>query len=99
MKIILDDRRPMPEKGPYNCVRTYEDCAFLIRNFRTISFISLDYDLGGGKTGYDVLVYMAENDIEVKHINIHSDHSVGVPKMRDYVWKVFPDVSLTFNPL
>ena len=55
--------------------------------------------LGEGKTGYDVLVYMAENDIEVKHINIHSDHSVGVPKMWEYVQKHFPDVSLTFNPL
>ena len=99
MKIILDDRRPMPETGPYNCVRTYEDCAFLIRNFRTISFISLDYDLGEAKTGYDVLVYMKENDIEVKHINIHSDHSVGVPKMREYAWSYFPNASVTFNPL
>ena len=99
MKIVLDDRRNIPGNSPYNLVRTYEDCVEMIRLFRKISFISLDYDLGGGKTGYDVLVYMAENDIEVKHINIHSDHSVGVPKMWDYVWKVFPNVSLTFNPL
>ena len=99
MKIILDDRRYVPSNSPQNVVRTYEDCVDMIRLFRKISFISLDYDLGEGKTGYDVLVYMAENDIEVKHINIHSDHSVGVPKMREYVWEHFPDVSLTFNPL
>lgn len=99
MKIILDDRRPMPEDGPYNCVRTYEDCIFLIRNFKTISFISLDYDLGGKETGYDVLVYMLENSNTVKHINIHSDHSLGVPKMREFVEKNFPNTSLTFNPL
>lgn len=99
MKIILDDRRPMPEDGPYNCVRTYEDCTFLIRNFHTISFISLDYDLGGKETGYDVLMYMLEHGNNVKHINIHSDHSVGVPKMREYVEKNFPNTSLTFNPL
>lgn len=98
MKIILDDQRPFPD-GPYNCVRTYEDCVEMIRLFRKISFISLDYDLGGGKTGYDVLVYMTENSIEVDHINIHSDHSIGVPKMREYVWKYFPGTSLTFNPL
>ena len=67
--------------------------------FRSTSFIRLDYDLGEGKTGYDVLAYMKENDVEVKHINIHSDHSVGVPKMREYVWKNFPNVSVTFNPL
>lgn len=99
MKIILDDRRYVPSNSPYNVVRNYEDCVEMIRLFRRISFISLDYDLGEGKTGYDVLVYMAENDIEVKHINIHSDHSVGVPKMWEYVQKHFPDVSLTFNPL
>ena len=99
MKIILDDRRPMPEDGPYNCVRTYEECTFLIRNFKTISFISLDYDLAGKETGYDVLVYMLENGNHVKHINIHSDHSLGVPKMREFVEKNFPNTSLTFNPL
>ena len=58
MKIILDDRRSFPD-GPYNCVRTYEDCVEMIRLFRKISFISLDYDLGGGKTGYDVLAVTA----------------------------------------
>ena len=98
VKIILDDNRSFPE-GPYNCVRTYEDCVELLRLFRKISFISLDYDLGGGKNGYDVLVYMSENDIEVKHINIHSDHSVGGPKMREYARIHFSGAELTFNPL
>lgn len=99
MKIILDDRRYVPSNSPYNVVRNYEDCVDMLRLFRKISFISLDYDLGEAKTGYDVLVYMKENDIEVKHINIHSDHSVGVPKMKEYVWKNFPNASVTFNPL
>lgn len=99
MKIILDDRRYVPSNTPHNVARTYEDCIEMLRIFRRISFISLDYDLGTEKTGFDVLVYMAENNIEVKHINIHSDHSVGVPKMREYVWENFPNVSLTFNPL
>lgn len=99
MKIILDDRRPMPERGPYNCCRTYDECTFLIRNFHTISFISLDYDLMGRETGYDVLKYMEECGNHVKHINIHSDHSIGVPKMEAYVKEHFPNAELTFNPL
>lgn len=99
MKIILDDRRQFPENGTYNCVRTYEDCALLIRVFHTISFISLDYDLGGKETGLDVLKYMVECGNEVKHINIHSDHSVGVPKMREFAEKNFPNAELTFNSL
>ena len=99
MKIILDDRRPFPEKGDYNGVRTYEECAFLLRNIHTISFISLDYDLGGKETGLDVSAYMVECGNEVKHINIHSDHSVGVPQMRKFVEEHFPTASLTFNSL
>lgn len=99
MKIILDDCRYVPSNSPYNVVRNYEDCVDMLRLFRKINFISLDYDLGEAKTGYDVLVYMKENDIEVKHINIHSDHSVGVPKMREYAWSYFPNASVTFNPL
>ena len=98
MKLILDDRRPMPD-GPYNCVRSYAECVDFLRIFRTISFISLDYDLGTKETGYDVLVYMAEHGISPAHINIHSDHSLGVPKMRAYAEEKFPHTRLTFNPL
>ena len=99
MKIILDDRRYVPDNTPYNVARNYEDCIYMLRVFRKINYISLDYDLGEAKTGYDVLVYIKENDIKVEHINIHSDHSVGVPKMKEYVWKNLPGVSLTSNPL
>ena len=99
MKIILDDRRYVPSNSPHNVARTYEDCIDMLRIFRRISFISLDYDLGTEQTGFDVLVYMAENNIEVKHINIHSDHSIGVPKMREFAEKNFPSAELTFNRL
>ncbi len=99
MKIVLDDRRDIPSNSPYNLVRTYDECVEMIRLFRKISYISLDYNLGTVKTGYDVLVYMKENNIEVKHINIHSNHILGVPKMQNYAWEHFPGVELTFNPL
>lgn len=96
MKIILDDKRPMLE-GPYNCVRTYEDCVELLSLFKRVSFLSLDYDLGSDKTGYDVLAFMKEHSIEAEHINIHSDHTVGVPRMREFVRQNFPRSALTFN--
>lgn len=96
MKIILDDKRPMPE-GPYNCVRTYEDCVELLSLFKRVSFLSLDYDLGSDKTGLDVLVYMKDNSIDANHINIHSDHTIGVPRMREFVQQNFPCSALTFN--
>ena len=100
MKIILDDRRPLPEDSKYyNCVRTYEECALMIRNFHTISYISLDYDLGGGENGLSVLKYMKECGNEVKHINIHSTHPEGVPKMEEFAKAHFPNAELTFNKL
>lgn len=98
MKIILDDRRTFPD-GSYNCVRTYEDCIRLLRIFRKASFLSLDYNLGSDKTGLDVLIYMHENGMTAEHINIHSDNSVGIPKMRKYAEAHFPNTVLTFNQL
>lgn len=97
-KLILDDRRPLPE-DKYRCVRTYEDCIYYLKIFKQVSYISLDYDLGTQKTGYDVLEFMLANGNEVEHINIHSDHSIGVPKMREFVRENFPDTHLTFNPI
>ena len=99
MKIILDDRRYVPENSPYNVARTYAECEEMLRLFRKVSYISLDYNLDSVKTGYDILVYMKENNIEAQHINIHSDHIIGAPKMREYAWKNFPGVSITSNPL
>lgn len=98
MKIILDDRREFPN-GAYNCVRTYGDCVKLLRVFRKVRFISLDYDLGAEQTGYDVLVYMHEHGISAEHINIHSDHVEGVTQMRRYAEEHFAASVLTFNRL
>lgn len=42
---------------------------------------------------------MKDNNIKVNHINIDSDHILGVPKMQAYAWENFPRVELTFNPL
>ena len=96
-KIVLDDRRPIPDK--YHSARSYEECVVLLKRFKIIEFISLDYDLGTDKTGYDVLEFLLKNGNEVEWINIHSDHSEGVPKMREFVREKFPNVSLSFNPI
>lgn len=98
MKIILDDRRDFP-KGNYNCVRCYKDCTMMLSIFRELEYISLDYDIGEEHTGLDVLVYMKEKGVKVEHINIHSDHKLGVPKMREYAEQHFHETSLTFNSL
>ena len=96
----MDDRRPLPENSIYNCVRSYEECIFLLRNFRTIRYISLDFDLGEkSKTGLDVLKYMKENGNKVEHINLHTDNTLGLPLMQAYAEENFPDTQLTFRHL
>ena len=63
----------------------------------SFEFISPDYDLGTDEDGLDVLIWMKENNIFVPHINIHSDHSIGRWKMRDFCEENFPDSMVTMN--
>lgn len=98
LKIFLDDKREVSKTYKYNCVSTYEECTTLIDIFKDeLEYISLDYDLGEKSkfTGFDVLEYMNRLGIRPKHINIHSDHQVGVPKMREYAEKNFLETSVT----
>jgi hypothetical protein len=100
MKIFLDDRRKIDKKYNYNVANDYEECILFLDVFKNdIELISLDYDLSNtcDNTGYDVLVYMAENKIYPKQINIHSDHSIGVPRMKEYAKMNFPGTNITTN--
>ena len=91
MKIILDDLRKFPTTGDYNCCRTYNDCILLIDIFRYISFISLDYNLNEKHTGYDVFLYLKENNIIPKYINVHSRHIKVIEMMECYIKDNFKD--------
>lgn len=100
-KIFLDDKRPAPDKSHgYNCVRDYASCKILVDAFRDdIEVISLDYYLGVESvyTGLDVLDYMVEQGIAPKHINIHSTHTTGRERMREYAQAHFPHSDITTN--
>lgn len=99
MRIIVDDKRRLPTHGGYNCVRNYEYCVILLDVFRSIKFISLDYDLGSeeGDIGYDILVYMNNKKIHPEHINIHSTHPTGNIDMFRYASKHFTYSRVTNN--
>lgn len=61
-------------------------------------FVSLDYDLSDIYTGYDILVWMKENEYFPRHLNIHSTHSYGRSLMFDYAKQNFPSyVEITMN--
>jgi len=90
-KIFLDDIRPAPKETNYNVVRTYKECIMIIDIFgKNIERIDLDYDLGTqNETGYEVLIYMKEHNINPTYINIHSDHPEGARMMVKYAEEYF----------
>lgn len=103
IKIVLDDSRVIDcKKYRYNRVKTYSDCILLMEIFKDdLKFVSLDYHLGEDSpySGYDVLVYMYENRIHPKHINIHSDHETGAEKMYKFAKEHFPNSHITRNKI
>lgn len=96
MKLFVDDARTPPAHG-FECAEDYEGAIFLIK-YMTFEFATLDYDLGGGYTGLDILKFMHENKRYPQHLNIHSDHSEGRLLMKKYAEENFPaDVKITMN--
>lgn len=96
MKLFVDDARTPPEKG-FECAEDYDGAVFLLR-YMDFDFVTLDYDLGDGPCGLDILKFMHENKKYPRHLNIHSDHAEGRTLMRDYAKENFPgDVRITMN--
>ena len=101
MKIFLDDTRDAPSSS-FCCVSTYEECITLLSLFSNdVEFLDLDYNLGRNAkySGLDVLVYMNEHGIQPTHINIHSSHEHGGPKMVDFSKAHFPNSLITENKI
>ncbi|MDH6604246.1 hypothetical protein OKW23_001405 [Bacilli bacterium PM5-9] len=99
MKIFLDDNRSI-DNSEYSVIRTYENCIIVLKTFSNdIDIISLDYDLGGNKTGYDVIEYMYSNNIIPRHINIHSTHKEGSSMIEEYAKTNFSTTTVTTNKI
>lgn len=98
MKLFVDDRRNPPAHS-FECAEDYEGAIFLLR-YMSFDFATLDYDLGDGYTGLDLLKFMHEIGRYPKQLNIHSDHSEGKWLMKKYAEENFPDeVRITMNSL
>ena len=96
IRIFVDDNREFP-KG-FECFKSFGGVIMLMKYMNDdIDMISLDFDLGDRYTGLDILKWMKENGKAPKHINIHSDHEQGVPLMKAYAVRNFPDSVLTVN--
>lgn len=84
VNLYVDDLRLKPEG--FLIARSYED-AVKILNEHMINILSLDHDLGLdsngnlAKTGYDLVKYICENEVNIKKIYIHTDNPVGRENM------------------
>ena len=96
MNLYVDDRRDPPRVG-YECARDVEGAKFLL-SLMPFETVSLDYNLGDGGTGMEILEYMHQRGIRVSRINIHSDNVLGIEQMSAYCAAHFPDVEVTFRP-
>ena len=74
MRLYVDDLRPVPED--WLIARNY-DFAIRVMTLLPLTAISLDHDLGEGKTGYDIAKWMVEHNVCPQHIYCHSANPVG----------------------
>lgn len=89
MKIFLDDRRPCPD-GFTLCEDYMDFCRMVSQHRNEIEEISLDYDLGGPRSGMDACRYLVEYRICPRHVTIHSDHE-NAGKMLSYLREHMPE--------
>lgn len=86
MKIFLDDIRYTPDH--YDM--TFRDgptfISWLSENSdTTIDLISFDHDLGPDEiTGYDVVKYIVNHNINVKAVQFHTSNPTGFKNMHGY---------------
>ena len=95
MFLWLDDCRQAPEGWTH--AKTYDEAIKHLQSGQ-VEHCSLDHDLGetdpSGKTGYDVVQWMAENNTWPKFKPmVHSMNPSGSARMRLLIEKAFPEAS------
>ena len=94
VEMWLDDVRNPPElhDPPMVWVKTAEEAVDLLKT-GTVSYASLDHDLGFGGSGYDVVCWMEENDQwPVNGVDVHSMNPVGRQYMMMAINKHYGEV-------
>ena len=96
MKLFVDDLRPFPDGEEWICCRDYEEAVWQL-SVHDFEYVSLDFHLGYGESGLDILVWMRNNRKVPPHINIHSSHPWGRRRMREFCEENFPGTAVTMN--
>ena len=85
MKLFVDDVRVPQEVyfdgGNWAVARTYEEAIDCLKS-GNVTVLSLDHNLAGLKTGYDILCWMEENNVWPKEVClVHSKDPAGAARM------------------
>lgn len=90
-KMFLDDTR-MPEDDSWDIVRSYDDAVNYVKKYGVPRVMSLDHDLGDGKTGYDFVKWLVNEDLSRKlviprsiEVTVHSANPVGKKNIESYL--------------
>lgn len=81
MKLFVDDIR-VPSDNTWTVARTYDEAISVLKD-GDVEVLSLDHDLGEGKSGYDVICWVEDkvftdtDFIPPKEILVHSANPVG----------------------
>ena len=96
MKLFVDDMRPCPDGDDYIYCQDYEEAIWQL-SINDFEYVSLDYHLGYGESGLDILVWMRNNKKVPPKINIHSSHPWGRRQMKEFCDENFPDSEITMK--
>src|ERR1041385_4748977 len=81
MTLWLDDKRPAPPNWVW--ARSYDEAVYFCGGI-DFSEVSLDHDLGEGRSGYDFLCFLEERFVEggrMPAVAIHTANPVGRERM------------------
>lgn len=88
MYLWLDDMRPAPKWWVW--AKTFHDA---VRHLQAgyVEYASLDHDLGPGRSGYDLCLWMAEEGVwPDEGVRVHSQNTVGAKAMCQVVNRYGP---------
>lgn len=88
MKLYLDDYRKPP--NGWTLATTADECIEVLKS-GLVTELSLDHDLAGEKTGYEVVKWMVENNVFPPLIIIHTMNPVGRQRMFDTILRYAPE--------
>lgn len=91
-KLFLDDER-FPIENDYIIIRSYTEAIYYMNKNGCPYYISFDHDLGMDGTGFDVVKWMVERDLDMNGnfipINfkfyVHSMNPIGSKNIKEYL--------------